>query len=95
MLTDDNGAVEFCAVCFDKEMAELTNTIAGKFRVRAIAAQEDDSPEGEIEEAKILEEIEAAALDPYPEDWCYTFSDGSRLQWYGWTAKLDDLRWQS
>jgi hypothetical protein len=91
MLSDDNSAVEFCMFCLDKEMAELTNTIAGKFRVRAIAAQEDDSPAGEVEELTILREIEAAALLPRPVDRHYTFADGSKLKWYGWALKLDDV----
>jgi len=87
MLSDDGGTFEFCFFCLDKEMAEMTDTIANKFRVRVIAAQEDDSLEGENEEAKLLGEIEKVALDPYPADWCYTFSDGSKLEWYGWTLK--------
>ena len=80
MLSDDYSAVEFCVFCLDKEMAELTNTIAGKFRVRAIAPQEDDSPAGEVEELTILREIEAVALLPRP-------VDRSKLEWYGWTLK--------
>jgi len=68
-------------------MAEMTGTIAGTFRVRVIAAQEDFSPAGEVEELKLLEEIEAVALDPRPADGHYTFSDGSKLEWYGWTLK--------
>src|SRR3984885_10362026 len=87
MLSDDYRAVEFCVFCLDKEMAELTNTIAGKFRVRAIAAQEDDSPAGELEELAILREIEAVALLPRQADRHYTFADGSKLEWYGWTLK--------
>src|ERR1700677_4946008 len=75
MLSDD-GAVEFCFFCLDAEMAEVTNTIAGKFRARAMAAQEDDSLAGEVEELTILREIEAAALHPRPMDGYYTFADG-------------------
>ena len=67
-LSGDDGAVEFCLFCLDAEMAELTNTIAGKFRARAIAALEDDSPAGEVEELTILKEIETAALLPRPAD---------------------------
>jgi hypothetical protein len=95
ILSDRNGAFEFCFFCLDNEMAELTNTIAGKFRVRAIAAQEDDTVEGEIEELKLLEEIEDVAIQPRPVDGYYTFPDGSKLRWYGWAVKLDDLRSQS
>lgn len=87
ILSDDNGTVEFCVFCLDEEMAELTNTIAGKFRARVIVAQEDDSPVGEVEELTILREIEAAALLPWPMDGHYTFADGSKLAWYGWTFK--------
>jgi hypothetical protein len=95
ILSDESGTFDFCFFCFDKEMAELANTIAGKFRVRAIAAQGDDSLAGEIEEQKVLKEIEAAALLPWPMDGHYTFADGSKLEWYGWALKLDDLRPQS
>ncbi len=90
-LSGDDGAVEFCLFCLDAEMAELTNTIAGKFRVKAIAAQENDSPEGEVAELKLLEEIEAIALHSRPADGCYAFSDGSSLQWCGWTLKSGSL----
>ena len=90
-ILNNDGAVEFCLFCLDAEMAELTNTIAGKFRARAIAAQEDDSPAGEVEELTILKEIETAALLPWPADGCYAFSDGSSLQWCGWTLKPGSL----
>ena len=90
-LSDKNGRCDFCLFCFDKEMAGFTNTIAGKFRVRAIAAQEDGSLAGEIEELRILEEIEEVSLHPRPADGCYVFSDGSKLEWYGWTLNLDGL----
>ena len=95
MLSDDYRAVEFCVFCLDKEMAELTSTIAGKFRVRAIAAQEDDSPAGEVEELTILREIEAVALLPRPVDSHYTVADSSKLEWYGWTLKPGSFRPQS
>ena len=95
ILSDDDGAVEFCVFCLDTEMAEMTDTIAGKFRVRAIAAQEDDSLAGEVEELTILEEIEAVALLPRPADGHYTFADGSKLEWYGWTLKPGSFEPQS
>jgi hypothetical protein len=90
VLSDDDGAVEFCVFCLDTEMA-MTGTIAGKFRVRAIGAQEDDSLAGEVEELTILKEIEAVALLPWPVDGHYTFADGSKLEWYGWALKLGDV----
>ena len=90
-LSGDDGAVEFCLFCLDAEMAELTNTIAGKFRARAIAALEDDSPAGEVEELTILKEIETAALLPWPADGHFIFADGSKLEWYGWTLKSGSL----
>ena len=91
IFSDKSGTFDFCFFCLDKEVAGLTNTIAGKFRVRAIAAQEDDSLAGEIEELKILREIEAVSLHRRPADGCYVFSDGSELRWYGWALKLDDV----
>jgi hypothetical protein len=87
ILSGDDGGVEFCVFCLDAEMAEMTDSIAGKFRVRAIAAQEDDSLAGEVEELTILKEIEAVALLPWPVGGHYTFADGSKLEWYGWTLK--------
>jgi len=94
-ILNNDGAAEFCVFCLDAEMAELTNTIAGRFRARAIAAQEDDSLAGEVEELTILNEIEMAALHPRPVDGHYTFSDGSKLEWYGWTWKSGSVGPQS
>jgi len=60
-----------------------------------IAAQEDESLAGEVEELTILKEIEAITLLPWPVDGQYTFVDGSKLEWYVWTLKSGSFGPQS